>query len=193
MRRAGAVPRFAIASVDVRAGAPPVDPASKRSVPGSSGRSGVRAAVSVSWGVVLRTHLCSLGETTADELRWSRGEPGCPCLEITPVGPPALGALGQLLEAGAETEIVGEFRLLAGESQEPPWVLGLPTALTPALAAIEEHDVGRLADAWAATLEPGAALTSADAHRILRDLLRFAGGHPGPLCVLVTGGRADVP
>ncbi len=134
-------------------------------------------------GTVLRTFLCSLADITADDLRYSRTTGPRPRLEITPAGPPELALLGRLLGAGDDQAILRGFRLLAGESQEPPWVIGVPEELRDLLASIGENALPRLADAWATALqaEPTSTLD------ILRGIRDLAVTGPGPLALHVTG------
>lgn len=132
---------------------------------------------------MLRSILCSLADVTADDLRYSRATGGRARLEITPAGPPELALLGRLLGAGDDQEIMRGFRLLAGESQEPPWVIGVPEELRGLLASLEENALPRLAEEWATALkaEPTSTLD------ILRGIRDLAVAGPGPLALHVTG------
>ena len=102
------------------------------------------------------THLVALGERTAEGLLLAE-EPGrvfptCPALSLSPLD---LARLGEILGAGDHDSLLGQFKLLAGESQEPPWVVSLPGALVRALRTMAPGDEPTTAAEWVEAGEAG--------------------------------------
>jgi hypothetical protein len=95
------------------------------------------------------SYLFSLEDVSADDLRWAKepwdAHPCCPAFSIRPQ---ELARLGEILDAGTYEDLLGGFSLVAGESQEPPWVVSLPPALVAALRTIAPDDSHSFAARW---------------------------------------------
>jgi len=88
------------------------------------------------------------------------------------IKPLDLAHLGEVLGLGSHDSILGEFSLLAGESQEAPWVVSLPPELVFALRNIGRGDWESVAARWGQVDEVGEEYTP-------NDLLRFLGRAAG--------------
>jgi hypothetical protein len=137
------------------------------------------------------TDLFSLARVTADELRWSE-EPwrNSPCFRATRIGPLQLARLAEVLGIGRHGEVLREFSLLAGESQESPWVVSFPQELMSRVGALGEAEAGEVALCWAAAFGPAADATSEALLEYLKGLGKFARTTEGPYALYVRLGSA---
>lgn len=130
------------------------------------------------------TWVFSLARVTADELRWAE-EPWRlhPCHRASSIGPLELAALAEVMGIGDRREVIREFSLLAGESQESPWVVSCPEELMLRIGALGEGEVAAMAVGWAAACGP-----VADANFLveyLEGLGAFARHSEGPYALYV--------
>jgi hypothetical protein len=135
----------------------------------------------------------SLAGTSADELRWS-DDPRTRYRHhrAHDVGPQELARLAALLGVGTAADLVGGFSLLAGESQQSPWVVSIPAVLLAGVAALDEGEIEPLANRWRLPDELATAVAPAALAEYLRGLSRFLRSHDGPFALYVhevTGGR----
>ena len=75
------------------------------------------------------------------------------------------------------------FPFLAGESQEPPWVVGLPEHLAVRLRAVPPGDIARLATSWREAFDPTNAPSPSELATVLRDLTGFLQRHDPPFAL----------
>ena len=132
------------------------------------------------------THIFSLYGTDADEiLRHEKRGPELECFRARSIGPRELSRLAEVLDlAGYETAIQ-YFSLLAGESQEPPWVISIPESLTRKITAMDATEATEVASIWARTSELSGAFHAHDLHTYLDDLRAFMGRNNGPFVLFV--------
>jgi len=102
----------------------------------------------------------SAATVSADDLRWAADPASlAPSLPVSPCGPIELAALGEALGLGSAAQLLSGFSLLAGESQESPWVISIPEELVQALAAVDPEQghsgQGRAGHGRAGECSPG--------------------------------------
>ncbi len=131
----------------------------------------------------------SLQHTTAGDLVWradgTEHGPACP---LGGVGPVELACLGEALGLGDADSIRSGFSLLAGESQESPWVVSLPQDLGAAVACVEDHRVADAATRWAEQIG-SPRIAPADWKALLGRLARYCRSTAGPWVLLIRMGR----
>ena len=86
---------------------------------------------------------------------------------------------------------MGGFSLLAGESQQGPWVVSIPADLVAAIAALEESQLAALADRWARPDELANATTAGARAAYVRELGRFLRAHEGPFALYIDEATGD--
>lgn len=132
------------------------------------------------------SHLCSLTDGTADELRWTeRATTVWPCVGIGELGPRELSRLGPPLGIGSAAQLLTGFTLLAGESQESPWVISVPQDLARALAAVDGALIEPLAAAMALDAEDAGARPASRLVEQLDRVVGFLREHAGPFALHV--------
>jgi hypothetical protein len=128
--------------------------------------------------------LVALGGLEPDDLLGvDPGRLDRPSLWLGQLGPLELAVLADLL--GLDRDAIGRrFSLLAGESQESPWVVSFPDELAAALAGLDEPVALSLAGRWADHL----TTSGVDAGELLARLTSLVAGVTGPLVLhIVTG------
>lgn len=132
------------------------------------------------------TDVFSLAGISADELRWCDDPRGrFPHLSAHDVGPQPLARLAGLLGIGDAASLVGGFSLLAGESQQSPWVVSIPPEVAEGVAALDDDEIEPLANRWRHPDELATALPPAMLADYLRGLSRFLRGHEGPFVLYI--------
>ena len=135
----------------------------------------------------MTTDVFSLAETTADELRWAeQPRRRWPCLQAAGIGPKELARLGEVLGVGSSAEVLAGFSFLAGESQEPPWVVALPQNLASTLGTVSSDAIETLAAAWdeAPARDPSGSPDRLAAY--LRELTEFLERYEGPFVLYIS-------
>jgi hypothetical protein len=137
------------------------------------------------------TDVFSLARVSADELRWTE-EPWRrhTCHRAASVGPLELARLAEVMGIGDRGEVIREFSLLAGESQESPWVVSFPQEMMSRIGALGEGQAGEIAQRWAAACEPSAGATPEALLEYLTSLGSFARDSEGPYALYVRVGAA---
>lgn len=133
------------------------------------------------------TDVFSLAGTSADELRWA-GSPRRlrPHFAARDIGPRELARLAGLLDIESPATLAGGFSLLAGESQQSPWVVSVPDVIVEGIAVLAEQEIEPLANRWAHPESQGSSpVVLAD---YLRGLSRFLGQHEGPFALYIHRG-----
>lgn len=132
------------------------------------------------------TDVFSLAQVTADELRWSE-QPWRhhSCYRASSVGPPELARLADALGVGDATEVIREFSLLAGESQESPWVVSLPSELMARISQLSGSDARAVARRWAARCEFASDASAFELRVYLTGLVDFVRRSDGPYALYV--------
>ena len=135
---------------------------------------------------MMLTALYSLEELTADDLRWQR-EPtdGRPHVTCSPIGPRELALLAELLGCGDHHNLLAHMRLLAGESQESPWVVAIPERVASAIGRIRGGEMAFRSAQWRAASELTSAFETHRLEQLLSEMVRFLQSHEGPFAMLV--------
>jgi hypothetical protein len=138
------------------------------------------------------TDVFSLAHVGAEELRWAqRPRDRFPCVSARAIGPNDLARLGEVLGAGPAEALLAGFRFLAGESQEPPWVVAMPRDLVDRLNDLRDGEMARPVAQWAKVLDDvGGAHSSESLRSYLRRLLDFVTRYGGPYVLYIS---ADEP
>ena len=132
------------------------------------------------------TDVYSLAGISAEEIRWSEQQrTRAPHHRAHDVGLQDLGRLAGLLGVGTGSDLVGGFSLLAGESQQGPWVVSIPADLLAAVAALEEDQMDALAARWAHPDELSNVTTAGARAAYVRELWRFLRAHEGPFVLYI--------
>jgi hypothetical protein len=132
-----------------------------------------------------------LKEVSADDLRWAK-EPwsryqSCSAYSIRPQ---ELAHAGELLGLGTHEELLRGFSLIAGESQEPPWVVSLPATLVAALRAVGPDETESLAARWGLVDEVGGVQPVESLIRFLAEVVGFLENNSDPIVLYITTGSA---
>lgn len=132
------------------------------------------------------TDVFSLAQVTADELRWAQ-EPRrhYRCHRATSIGPLELARLAEVLGLGRSDVLVREFSLLAGESQESPWVVSFPGELMSRISGLSEGEARTVARCWAAAREFADGGSPDVLQAYLTGLGEFARASDGPYALYV--------
>jgi hypothetical protein len=96
-----------------------------------------------------------------------------------------LALLAEVMGIGERGEVIREFSLLAGESQESPWVISFPEGLMSRVTELSEGDVGAVARRWAESGEMAGSATQDALGEYLRGLAAFARHSDGPYALYV--------
>ncbi len=134
-----------------------------------------------------RIGIFSIAESCADELLWNR-RPWATLDHFRglPIGPMELADLAALLGIGNYERLIGGFSLLAGESQDMPWVISLPLDLVEAVSSLNDHDIAAAARLWALRGDMTSRFTNTDLEQYLKGAGLFLSSCPGPHVLLVT-------
>jgi hypothetical protein len=132
------------------------------------------------------TDVFSLADVPADELRWTE-QPWrrWPCLRATDIGPRELARLGEALGLGPYDDVLASFSFLAGESQESPWVVGIPTGLTRRLVELGGAEIECLGARWQDGRDGETGPTAAPGSGYLAELQRFLSRDDGPYALYI--------
>jgi hypothetical protein len=138
------------------------------------------------------TAVFSLTHVGAEELRWAqRPRDRYPCVPAHAIGPKELARLGEVLGAGPAEALLAGFRFLAGESQEPPWVVAMPPVLVDQLHDLGDEEIALTVAEWAKVFDDvGKAHSSESLRGYARRLRGFVNQHHGPFALYIS---ADEP
>lgn len=133
------------------------------------------------------TDVFSLAETTADELRWA-DDPRrrWPCLRAHGIGPKELARLGEGLGVGPFEDVLEGFSFLAGESQESPWVVAVPRALSDRLIQLGGAEILPAVARWREALGGRTELSEERLVGYLRDLQCLLSDDDGPFALYIS-------
>jgi hypothetical protein len=135
----------------------------------------------------LITDVFSLSRVTAEELRWAeRPRERFSCVRAASIGPKELAQLGEGLDVGSFEAVLSGFRFLAGESQEPPWVVSIPDVLVDRLHDLGDQDVISICAEWNEALTADAAHSRESLTAYLDRLIGFVNGREGPYALYVS-------
>ena len=130
--------------------------------------------------------LLSLRDTDADQLRWNpQILQRTPHVECTPIGPPQLAALGEVLSVRSRDDLLSDMRLLAGESQERPWVISVPDELALGASTVQPEQYAFLSHQWRRSPQLSSGFDGVQLQELLSRLLRFLSSTDGPFALLV--------
>lgn len=91
----------------------------------------------------------SLAETSAEDLMWDQLPwKSRPHYQGPQIGPTELAHLAVTLGTGEFEATIAGFSLLAGESQDLPWVISIPGDLIEAIASLDDNDIVATARMW---------------------------------------------
>jgi len=137
-------------------------------------------------GLEAATDVVSLDGGSAWDLLWSKDRGAAlPHLRARSIGPLQLARLGELLGLGEPDTLIRSFSLLAGESQESPWVISIPEALTTAVASLGPEAIEGVASRWAGAEDMSATVSAVALQDYLERLRGLHAGSAGPLVLLV--------
>jgi hypothetical protein len=101
------------------------------------------------------------------------------------MGPLELALLAEVMGIGDRGEVIREFSLLAGESQESPWVISFPEGLMSRVSELSEGDVEAVARRWAEAGEHAAGANLDALQAFLKALVAFARHSDGPYALYI--------
>ncbi len=128
----------------------------------------------------------SISGTSAEDLLWDRRPwQTLPHYRGPAIGPMELAHLAVVLEIGDYEASITGFSLLAGESQETPWVIGLPANLAEAIASLDEHDITGAAGMWMQRGDLGDRFSLDELERYLAGAIEFLRDTSGPYVLRV--------
>jgi hypothetical protein len=135
------------------------------------------------------TDVYSLARVTADDLRWAE-EPwrNLACHRATEIGPLQLAQLAELLGIGTHREMIRDFSLLAGESQEGPWVVSLPSELMSRVGELTGAEARDVALRWSVACQPSTGGTPGTLFEYLDGLGAFARDNVEPYALYIRQG-----
>lgn len=132
------------------------------------------------------TAVFSLDSVDADDLRWHPDR--CrqyPHVECTPLSPRELAALAALTCGDTQEALLEKMQLLAGESQESPWVISIPDNLVATICGLKDDHEADLALRWQQSGGSTAQLDVDTLRALIFTLRDFLTVHPGPFALLV--------
>jgi hypothetical protein len=142
--------------------------------------------VTVLDGLEAATDVVSLDSGSARDLLWSTDlGAAMPRLRARSIGPIQLARLGELLGLGDFDTLIRGFSLLAGESQESPWVISIPEALIEAVASLGETERGEVAWRWVRADDMPDVLTPERLQTYLAGLPGLLDSAAGPFVLFV--------
>ena len=137
-------------------------------------------------GLVAATDVVALAGASAWDLLWSKDRGAAlPHLRARSIGPIQLARLGEVLGLGDPDTLIRSFSLLAGESQESPWVISIPETLTTAVASLRTEAIEGVASRWAGAEGMPATVSAEALQDYLERLQGLHAGTDGPLVMLV--------
>lgn len=136
--------------------------------------------------MLLATYLVSLAGRTADQLRWAeRPWQSWPNVTLGSLGPRELVRLGPALGAGDPDELILDCSLLAGESQDSPWVVSLPPTLVAGLEAVAPAATEAVAARWVLDDELAAGRDPRELLGSFARMVSFVQSQEGPFVLYV--------
>ncbi len=140
----------------------------------------------VTGGLEAATDVVSLDGGSAWDLLWAKDRgASLPHLRARSIGPIQLARLSELLGLGNLEAALRGFSLLAGESQESPWVVSFPEPLARALVGLAPEGLEDVASRWARAEDMSIGRSSAVLRAYLEELRRLLDSTAGPFVLLV--------
>lgn len=132
----------------------------------------------------------SLAEIPAEDLLWDqRPWHSRPHYRGPLIGPTELAHLAVTLGTGGFAATIAGFSLLAGESQDVPWVISIPADLIEAVAALDDSDIVATARMWAQRDDLSGRFSVEDLEHYLAGAGAFLRDTPGPHALRVVARR----
>jgi hypothetical protein len=132
------------------------------------------------------TDVFSVAGSSAWDLRWSNDPwTSSPHLRARRLGPIQLARLGEVLGVGSYDTVIQGFSLLAGESQESPWVIAFPEELASAVASLGSGEVEGIGTRWANAEGMPSEISPEELKTYLEALRSLLVGHAGPFVLYV--------
>lgn len=132
------------------------------------------------------TDVFSIAGSSAWDLRWSKHPwMSSPHLRARSLGPIQLARLGEVLGIGGYDTVIQGFSLLAGESQESPWVIAFPEELASAVASLGSGEVEGIGTRWAHAEDMPSEVSPEELKTYLEALRSLLVDHAGPFVLYV--------
>jgi len=123
----------------------------------------------------------SLAETPAEDLLWDQLPWNARShYRGSLIGPTELAHLAVILGIGSFEAIIAGFSLVAGESQDMPWVISLPEDLIEAITVLDDTDIVATARMWAQRHELANRFSVSELEQYLTGAGGFLRDTPGP-------------
>ncbi|MCP4900686.1 MAG: hypothetical protein GY906_27295 [bacterium] len=130
--------------------------------------------------------IVSLADRTAEDiLRKGCEQEEHKCFSSGLIGPTEFSRLALLMDVSGMGAIGTGFKLLAGESQEGPWVISFPLELESAMRLMDSRERREVALLWAESEDVAGVEPDGGFEQLLGGIAGFLGAHQSPFALHV--------